>query len=101
MKEEINWLLGSDTGSSSKTILSVMTGTEYAHPSVPCDPGDFGRCYRLLEKFPQWKYRLVEVSNKYPEWKKLITDWHYLSVSYVQGEVTGRDELYKMIKERI
>lgn len=42
----IDWLLGGDTGVSSKTILSVMTGSEMARPGAPLDGDDFGRCMR-------------------------------------------------------
>ncbi len=81
----LEWLMGGDTGISSQTILSVMTGTPMTGnfgPSVPYDPSDFGRCYRLLGHFPEWKNRLHEVAEKYPRWKPLVDSWDELTVLY-------------------
>lgn len=54
MKRVIEWLSGDDTGASSKTILSTIydTNPKSRNSCTPQDPGDFGRCYRLLKKFP-------------------------------------------------
>ena len=90
MKREIEWLLGNDTGISSKAIFSTMTGIQY--PSAyenwnwPRDAGDFGRCYRLLELFPRWKSRLREVSERFPHWAPIIEAWHELSRLYENNE---------------
>jgi hypothetical protein len=49
------WLQGRDTGTSSVTICSVITGlpSHHGHYDVPHDPDDFGRCYRLLKLLPE------------------------------------------------
>jgi len=60
----LEWLHGLDTGVSSETIYSVMTGHNVltcGEGDAPHDPGDFGRCYRLLKLFPEWRERLAEV----------------------------------------
>jgi hypothetical protein len=49
---------------------------------VPCDPDDFGRCYRLLRLFPTWRARLGEVSAKYPRWKPMVDAWDELTALY-------------------
>lgn len=82
----IEWLLSDDTGISSKTILAVMTlsrpqGTRW-WPDVPHDPSDFGRCYRLLQKFPQWRRRLHEVADAYPMWGPMVAAWDELTALY-------------------
>lgn len=77
------WFASRDTGTSSKTIWSVMTGIPVDWVSHPHDPADFGRCYRLLKLFPAWRKRLSEVATKYPgAWTKLIAHWDELTSLY-------------------
>lgn len=83
------WISGCDTGISSKTIFFVMTGKPFTgsfRPDVPHDPDDFGRCYRLLQKIPEWKTRMAEVSGKYPEWAGLVEHWDELTEMYEREE---------------
>lgn len=72
------WMGGLDTGISSKTIFSVMTGHLVGWHSTPFDPADFARCSRLLDIFPAWRGRMSEVSEKYPEWAGLVDNWEQL-----------------------
>lgn len=98
----IEWLLGDDTGASSKTILSVMTGNKISYPSVPIDTSDFGRCVRILEKFPDWKVRLNEVSELYPEWGPLVEAWSELTeLYYKKHDLDSRCELIMRIDELV
>jgi len=81
----IEWLLSGDTGVSSKTICAVMTGSAKADsfgPDVPHDPSDFGRCYRLLQHFPEWRARLPEVAAAYPIWGPMVDAWDDLTTLY-------------------
>ena len=81
----IDWLLGGDTGTSSRTICAVMTGSKLSGPfgaDVPHDPDDFGRCYRLLVLFPAWRARLQEVADAYPMWGPLVAAWDELTALY-------------------
>jgi hypothetical protein len=80
------WLTCGDTGLSSITIWSVMTGRKPPRfrPSVPIDPADFGRCHRLLQRFPEWRVRLGEVGAAYPEWAGLVRCWDELTALYEQ-----------------
>lgn len=103
---ESAWLAGGDTGMSSKTIWSVMTGRLPRHadnwwePSIPYDPSDFGRCHRLLEEFPAWRARLPEVADKYPEWKPLVEVWDELTALYEEEWASGQaPKLYARMKE--
>jgi hypothetical protein len=85
-KEQLNWILGSDTGISSKTIFSVMTGSALERADVPYDGDDFGRCYRLLVLFPEWRSRLQEVSDQYKEWGPLVREWDKLTEEYIEAK---------------
>lgn len=98
---ELAWLHGTDTGSSSLTIFSVLSnavggmapamerGTIHGvtfSPSIPRDPDDFGRCSRLLARFPAWRARLGEVAAKYPDWAPLVAEWEALEEMLLDGE---------------
>jgi len=85
--EAIAWAVGDDTGTSSKTIWTVMTGISadtWTFGYCPSDASDFGRCYRLLQRFPAWRQRLPEVVERFPEWTPLVRDWDKLSALYEQ-----------------
>jgi hypothetical protein len=93
------WLTeGGDTGTSSLTIWSVMTGLAIPtlhggndrRADVPHDPADFGRCHRLLDLFPQWRKRLAEVADRYPEWSGLVDAWDELTELYLAEYSSGR-----------
>jgi hypothetical protein len=91
------WISGWDRGISSETIFHVMTGRPMlGRVGVPHDPDDFGRCYRLLEKFPGWKQRIREVAEQYPEWARIVEHWDWLSAMYAAGD---NKTLYARIQE--
>ena len=94
----IDWLMGDDTGISSKTIFSVMMDCAIDRADVPYDPADFGRCYRLLKQFPEWESRLGEVSSKYPAWTPMVDSWSELSLIYEAKDYT---KLYKKMQELV
>lgn len=93
---ELEWLLGTDTGISSKTIFFVLASTEQLRTctnldwdDVPHDPSDFGRCHRLLEKFPAWRDRLDEVAEAYPAWQPFADAWEQMTALYLEEAPTG------------
>jgi len=88
-QKKLAWLLGDDTGLSSKTIFAVMNGIEFKHNAPPRDPSDMGKCFRLLTLFPHWKSRLNEVAELYPEWKVLIDNWKILYDLYCKELPSG------------
>lgn len=102
---EHQWILGRDTGVSSKTILAVMMGV-ITQPTqcgfdydVPHDPADFGRCYRLLKLFPAWRVRLEEVANLFPKWRPMVREWSELERTYERELPTGKcRELYDRMR---
>jgi len=97
------WLMGGDTGISSMAIFAVMTGTRYHPPGgtpIPYDPDDFGRCHRLLERFPAWRLRLGEVPAVYPAWTPFVPAWDELTALYVEELPSGRcPKLYARLSE--
>ena len=101
------WIVGRDTGISSRTIWAVMMHAvpRVHHPfdfNVPQDPADFGRCYRLLHYFPEWRKRLFEVGEKFPEWKPMIREWDILESIFERDAPTGKsDDLFYRLQELI
>lgn len=93
------WISGCDTGTSSKTIFFTLTGRgTFDRPDVPYDPGDFGRCYRLLQIFPEWVGRLNEVAKRHSRWKRLVDNWKDLSGMYERDEgMALRDRIKELI----
>ena len=85
------WIVGRDTGLSSKTVWAVMMGVEkyLDHASPPYDPSDFGRVYRLLKIMPSWAGRMSEVADKYPKWKPLVDNWVELTALWEAESPTG------------
>ena len=72
------WLKGDDTGTSSRTICGVFAGIDALDgrkPSTPMAPSDFGRCFRLLAAFPEWRARLPEVAARHPNWTPFVAAW--------------------------
>ncbi len=99
LSAEDAWMHGCDTGVSSLTIFSVMTGRNTLgvwSPNVPMDHADFGRCFRLLKKFPAWRERLGEVAEKYPDWKELVEHWSEFERLYTDKNFNN---LYESMKK--
>ena len=96
------WVGNGDTGTSSLTIWSVLTGYPSPHGryDVPHDPDDFGRCYRLLQVMPLWRSRLVEVVEKCHDWTPFVDAWDELTALY-EEELPNRiaPKLYARMQE--
>ena len=102
--DAFKWLHNGDTGTSSLTIWSVMTGCRppqsHFSADVPHDPDDFGRCYRLLKVMPEWRERLPEVATKHKTWAPLVAAWDEMTALYEQELPSGRAPLlYKRMQE--
>lgn len=74
-KRACAWILGDDTGLSSKTVWSVMMGVPQRRRGYPHDPADLLRCLRLLEVVPEWRSRMPEMAACGAEWSALMANW--------------------------
>lgn len=93
------WLRSWDTGTSSETIWSVLTGYPVRRTDIPYDPDDFGRCHRLLERFPEWRPRLGEVAKAFPRWRPFVERWDEMTAIYLRDLPTGKSaELYDLMR---
>ena len=83
-----DWLFSGDTGISSKTIYAILEDKWYILNrgrddfDVPSDADDFGRCYRLIKRFPHYEARLNEVADKCSKWKPLVEHWVKLCATF-------------------
>lgn len=99
LKKIVAWLCSSDTGVSSKTMVSAITGVPMEDVDVPHDPSDFGRCHRLLTAVPELREHLALVSKKYPKWNEIIGNWDRLTSLYLRDLSIGRShELYRILR---
>jgi len=80
-RRQVDWLLSQDTGLSSTAIFEHMTGRS-SNGDYPLDVDDFGRCYRLLERFPEWRVRMLEMVVYGKEWAALAGRWSDIEVWY-------------------
>lgn len=84
------WWLGTDVGKSSAALFHVLCREglkwetdAYGQKATPQDASDFGRCKRLLEAIPEWRNRLAEVAEKYPDtaWPRIIARWQEIETA--------------------
>ncbi len=93
------WMRSWDTGQSSKTIWHVMMKSGEGPASIPYDPADFGRCYRLFEKFPEWRARLDEM-RAVRGWAPFVDAWPRFEALYVEEFDSGQaPRLYDAMSE--
>lgn len=59
----LTWLMGDDTGISSKALCAHMLGVTNNRMDPPSDAADRGRCIRLLQLIPEWQPRLMEMGQ--------------------------------------
>lgn len=78
------WLRTHDTGTSSETIWTTLTGWPVRACGIPYDPSDFGRCVRLLDHMERWgwRQRLEEVAAAFPAWGPIVANWDVLEAVY-------------------
>ena len=75
----IDWLASGDSGLSSEAIFFHMIGATNFRKTHPLDPGDLGRCLRLLEAAPEWKARMPEMASVSKGWALLVPHWNVLA----------------------
>lgn len=103
------WLASDDTGLSSECLarhLAPLAGIDVPvggrgvdHPS---DPGDFGRCVRLLEAVPELRPHLPRAADLSPVWAALVARWEELEGLYRDESPMGRaPRLYERMRQLI
>ena len=100
----IEWLLSSDdTGVSSESMAAVALGVTKARRfgyDAPYDPGDFGRCYRLVKAVPELVEVFPAISKAVPIFAGILANWTELCALYERERPTGKcEELYNRIQQ--
>lgn len=81
-KEHLEWLSSRDTGISSKTMFSAITGIPVGCCDIPYDIADVGRCVRMLRALPDLRSQLSKVIDLHKEWTPFIDCWKELERRY-------------------
>jgi hypothetical protein len=80
------WRVGTDTGISSKFMYSVLLQTGESIQNYPPGDGyDFGRCHRLIKRFPELRDKLHLVSEANPQWGPIISNWEALEKMAIES----------------
>ena len=97
------WIVSDDTGLSSRAIWAHMMGVTPTRGGLtfhPLDPDDFGRCYRLLLRVPEWGARIGEMARHGPVWAALAAAWDELTALYEEEVGPGLDEQRRYFGKR-
>lgn len=95
------WLVSDDTGISSKTMAAIALGAtgEGLDTDAPYDPGDFGRCLRLVSAVPELRASFDRIAAVEPRFAGILENWDELEAIYRRDLSTGKSkELYERIK---
>jgi hypothetical protein len=96
------WAVSWDTGLSSMAIYRHFRGIGHGLKGAdhPWDPGDFGRCYRLLKIAPpEWREQIGEMGDYSMAWKALTVAWDELEALYEEELPSGKaPKLYARMK---
>ncbi len=105
MDKELNrrmmsWVIGNDTGLSSQTLWAAIMGIEMHSPSIPRDPDDFGRCYRLLCycDLETKEKALKDVGERHEIWEPFVKEWKTMTELFEARKGTELHALLKMAR---
>lgn len=102
------WLFGTDTGVSSITMFSEMIDntdlrlealSRIRDPDIPHDSSDFGRCYRLLQKFPEFGKRWAKLVEKHAAWRLYADNWSTLEARWAAKEYVAVNAMLDRIRD--
>lgn len=100
-KEHLDWLSSRDTGISSKTMLSAITGIPVGCCDIPYDIADVGRCVKMLRALPDLRSQLSKVIEVHNHWMPFIDCWKELERRYDECVVfEAMPELEKLKMKR-
>jgi hypothetical protein len=103
----LTWLIGHDTGTSSRAIVAWLE-RDWAEVAVngffdyPRDPGDLGRCIRLLDIEPSYRERIGEMAQVSPQWARLVSQWSEIEALYREERPSGHaPKCYSLMQKLI
>lgn len=101
------WRRSDDTGVSSCYLADILengiSDEQHRFPNpYPHDPGDFGRCVRMLEAAPELReylHRMLDPEHG-PEWNAIAAAWDELEALYREEMPSGTaPRLYARLQE--
>lgn len=102
-RKYIEWFNGDDTGISSCTLLCIHLRVKHRYGlDAPYDVADFGRCFRVVEKFPEIRDSFPKVARRVKAFRGILKHWDQLCDLYrtgVRRKAERMPELYARIKE--
>lgn len=100
LEKAVEWLVGGDTGISSKTMCAALFGVNPKDSDMPHDADDFGRCLRFIRFMPDGTKDIVfkKLSDK-PEWVEIGKRWNELVELYDQENGHGIDDILRTIRK--
>lgn len=100
LQKAVIWLVGGDTGISSKTMCAALFGATPKDSDMPHDAGDFGRCLRFIRFMPDGTKDIVfkKLSDK-PEWVEIGKRWDELVDLYDQENWRGIYDILSAIRK--
>lgn len=98
-----NWSTGDDTGLSSRFLSRLALDLEVSYPDYPCDPSDFGRCYRMVALLSSEDKNdlFLKAEKASTKWQTIIENWEELEKLYLEectGEQWSAPKLYALMK---
>ena len=98
----LNWIVGNQTGASSKTIWASLMDSTIMYPSIPYDTDDFRRCWELLELCDEeTKHKaLTEVAKKHEIWKPYVERWRYLTELFTTGNFSELNKVLRALRNQ-
>lgn len=100
LQKAVEWLVGGDTGISSKTMCAALFGVPPKDSDMPHDSSDFGRCLRFIRFMPDGTKDIVfeKLSDK-PEWVEIGNRWDELVELYDQENWRGIYDILSAIRK--
>lgn len=85
----LSWEKCRDTGLSSLAIMRHAQHAVAGPTDHPLDPSDFGRCYRLVKRFPDACRGVRALSLRSKKWLALGNHWDELTALYEEELPSG------------
>ena len=81
-RQILEWLASGDTGLSSEAMAFTAMGVG-RRSYHPLDPGDFGRCLRLVRLVPAIRNHFGDIAKLSPQWEAIIANWDAIELSFI------------------
>jgi hypothetical protein len=86
------WILGRNTGVSSKTMWAAIAGVPIDYPDRPYDPSDMARCIAFVRECEISNDDLQKVKQVYPWFAPYVDNWDEIVT------LTDSSDLYTYMK---